>query len=261
MTLKTGLTALGILLVAAAPVAADWDPDDGHKMHFPQLPDPNGLDVNMTYRSSTDYYLVGDDFRCSASGLITDIHLWVSWRNDDVSPQDITNIQLTLYSDDRTNPDFSQPGERLWRYNTGRNFIHVLDGTGQQGWMDPPDPPSPGVVDHNQFFQVNILIPEDVAYEQKERTIYWLVATVGGLGPNDAIGWKTADLRKYPTPYTGSNYEDIAVFSSNGGIDWAPLRTATGAPIDLAFVITPEPATMALLAVGGLVLARRRRRR
>ena len=32
----TVLAILGMFLLAAPPATADWDPGDGHKMHFPQ---------------------------------------------------------------------------------------------------------------------------------------------------------------------------------------------------------------------------------
>ena len=54
----------------AVPALADWDIGDGHKMHYPQLPDPNGWDVNLTGNK------VFDDWRCGGSGPVDDIHFW-----------------------------------------------------------------------------------------------------------------------------------------------------------------------------------------
>ena len=39
------IICLLILMSFAGFVMAHWDPIDGHKMHNPQLPDPNGWDV------------------------------------------------------------------------------------------------------------------------------------------------------------------------------------------------------------------------
>ena len=44
-----------------------------HKMHFPQLPDEDGWDVN-----ATDMCLA-DDWECSETGYVTDVHFWGSW--------------------------------------------------------------------------------------------------------------------------------------------------------------------------------------
>ena len=62
------------LALAAGPAAAYWDVSMPHKMHFPQLPDPFGWDVHFE-----DYY-VADDFECSESGPLRDIHFWISNR-------------------------------------------------------------------------------------------------------------------------------------------------------------------------------------
>ena len=71
------MTKLIVLLCVAAlagPALADWDPEDGHKMHFPQLPDPNGYDVSA--------YCLTDDWTCSETGPVTDIHFWGSCQGD-----------------------------------------------------------------------------------------------------------------------------------------------------------------------------------
>ncbi len=39
------LTFIALVLLIAPAAIADWDPGDGHKMHYPQMPDPNGWDV------------------------------------------------------------------------------------------------------------------------------------------------------------------------------------------------------------------------
>jgi len=64
------------IVLSAVGAAADWQPADGHKMHFPQLPDEEGWDVNATAPM-----ILADDWRCSQSGLVTDIHFWGSWRD------------------------------------------------------------------------------------------------------------------------------------------------------------------------------------
>jgi hypothetical protein len=50
----------------------EWE----HKMHFPQLPDPTGWDVRA--------YCIEDDWQCSETGYVSDIHFWGSWHADEV---------------------------------------------------------------------------------------------------------------------------------------------------------------------------------
>ena len=52
-----------------------WRPGDRHKMHFPQLPDESGWDVRATRP-----VVLGDDWRCSETGWVKDIHFWGSWQ-------------------------------------------------------------------------------------------------------------------------------------------------------------------------------------
>ncbi len=51
-----------------------WSPGDEHKMHYPQLPDEAGWDVNATAP-----IVLADDWRCSETGWVKDIHWWGSW--------------------------------------------------------------------------------------------------------------------------------------------------------------------------------------
>ena len=44
-----------LMITSGTLVLADWEPGDGHKMHYPQLPDPNGFDISFS-----DWWL-GDD--------------------------------------------------------------------------------------------------------------------------------------------------------------------------------------------------------
>ncbi len=75
---------------------ADWNEEDGHKMHWPQLPDltPTGMDVDMFWVP------LADDFKCTEDGPITDIHIWGSFA-DDILPVDGPEslaFQIEIYS-------------------------------------------------------------------------------------------------------------------------------------------------------------------
>ena len=76
-----------IVLLVAGTALADWFPGEGHKMHFPQLPDlqPTGMDVlaNWPYDASAQTgKILADDWQCSQDGPVADIHIWGSWEWD-----------------------------------------------------------------------------------------------------------------------------------------------------------------------------------
>ena len=163
------------IFFSSAYAFADWDPGDGHKMHYPQLPDPNGWDV---YNFQT---LLGDDWQCSSSGPVTDIHFWGSWQGDDPIRNDLLVFDISIWSNRPAGqiepPPFSTPEERLWQRTFSYPEFNVRGPqTGDQGWLEPPDvfirP------DHNLFWQYNITNIQD-PFIQQQGEIYWLVKFIG----------------------------------------------------------------------------------
>lgn len=206
------------LLIGATTVAlADWAVGDGHKMHFPQLPDPNGWDVDFH-----DWWL-GDDWKCSETGPVSDIHFWYSWARDIV--QDIPWISVQIYSDNPGPP--SAPYELLWsRTFQAGEFIIAGPWTGDQGWYHPLTEWFEH--DHQHYWQMNI---KDISspFNQQEGVIYWLVIQLPYYSyPYPAVGWKTSE----------DHWNDNAVFGAPG--NWIPLwdPLSSAEPIDFAFVIT-----------------------
>ena len=240
----TIVTALGVLVMSSGPAAAFWDESMGHKMHFPQFPDPDGWDVNMSLQGSQ----LGDDWQCSESGPVADIHFWASWHQDVMG--DILGIRAAIYSNIPETADApSQPGDLLWTAAfTPADFSIHPGGDGDQGWFDP----EPGVSvrpDHTKYVQVNIPKIKD-PFIQTEGEVYWLVLQANVEGGQ--IGWKTSQ----------DHFMDDAAYRVPG-VSWKELiDPETGQSLDLAFVITPEPGTLTFLALGGVgVLYRRRRMR
>lgn len=246
LRLALAITVFVFLLTPSA--LADWFPGDDFKMHHPQLPDPNGWDVDVT--TDTIY----DDFLCTETGPINDLHFWVSWKQGLVGQIDW--IDISLHADvpdpDGPGPEYSHPDSvmyndpnTLWTHHfLPSDFIVNPYGNGLQGWYAPEEPlviPD----DHTEFFQVNI--PRiDAPFFQQEGTIYWIGIHIGVADPGTAIGWKT----------TQDHFNDDATYYYGG---WQELRDPeTMESLDMAFVITPEPATLALFAIGGLILFRKR---
>lgn len=251
--MKKAIVMLAVAALVAPAALADWDPGDSHKMHYPQLPDPNGWDVEI----SSWQHEIADDWKCSASGPVSDLHFWYSTVKD--LPNEMDWVTVTIYSDDRSGP-YSKPGEALWT----RTFDQALGdfsirydvGTGQQGFFDPQEPWW-GHPDHQLYHQVNI---ENIVepFVQTEDTTYWLgIYAYWEPWPQASVGWKT----------TQDYFQDGAVFDSDllsgpENHNWLPLldpQVGGDGVLELAFVVTPEPATLSLLALGGAALLKRRR--
>lgn len=220
------------LLIAAGTIAvADWEVGDGHIMHFPQLPDPYGLDVDFH-----DWWLA-DDWYTSLAHEVNDIHFWYSWRDDVV--QGIPWIRVGIWSNDPGPP--SKPLEQLWyREFTDDDFIIAGPfGGGVQGWYHPPDIYIPD--EHEDYYQINIINILD-PFVQQAGEMYWLVIQMPYY-PNPGIGWKT----------TLDHFEDNAVYGSPT-TGWEPLWDPRnpGEPIDFAFVITGEEPRPEIACEGAL---------
>lgn len=256
--LLTVLVAVAVLL-PAAPAGADWFPGDGHKMHYPQLPDPDGWDVRISNarRDPTEplQWVVADDWRCTATGPVKDIHFWVSWMQE--VEDEIVNLHLSIHDDVPVGPDgWSVPGDLLWEWDLAPwEYTIQHYGTGDQGWYDPPfdDWWRP---DHTNYYQINVAdIPDP--FIQEEGNIYWLDVSVDLAGESETgkLGWKTSL----------DHFNDNAVYWDLIGERWIELLDPeTGAELDMAFVITPEPSSFVLAAMaltGLFILAWRRRRR
>jgi hypothetical protein len=285
MNTKSIIAMCAALAFVAVPAWADWTEGDPYKMHYPQLPDPNGWDVDFDVIVETDpdgtptvfRGPLADDWQCIQTGTVDDIHMWVSFREDKVPDPAQGEHVIGFVAIHNNVPagvdtDYSHPAYPavLWGMGIDTNSANVQllpYESGDQGWYEPY---APLVVrpDHEQYFQLNIDVPEAAEpFVQQDDEIYWLVSHMMVVDANNQrvpgkeIGWKTSiseqfmDDAVYGHPYAGQA----------GFPRWVPMVDPyTEASLDLAFVITgrpiPEPATFVLLLTGGLVCVGRRRR-
>jgi hypothetical protein len=157
-----------------------------HKMHFPQLPDPGGWDVNATAP-----ICLADDWQCSETGPLDDIHWWGSWRHDDIGIIDA--FIITIHDNIAEGPNgWSVPGNII----CGPMILFEGDYTvtpmepSVQGWYDPVQGEViPG--DHQQYFRYDYYNPGMCTQVVDE--IYWLRISAVVVDPNNTHwGWKSS---------------------------------------------------------------------
>lgn len=268
MVRMRGFYSALLLLGIAVPASADWDIGDPYKMHYPQLPELyQGIDINASYPK-----VLADDWQCTQTGPVSDVHFWGSWDFDNKYNQAYIHVSVH----DNLPPDailpYSRPGPLLWQ----RDFLpgeYV-----QRLWSEPDNPPPypqyfwdpkepfEPTINHHQIWQYNIT---DILepFRQNVGQIYWLdIYFFAGYGPLGEpiplpdpyrFGWKTS---------RSPHFMDDAVWMHLSDTDprWRPLedpRVPFPYSLDLAFVITPEPASIGLLTLGLLTAALRRSRR
>lgn len=224
------IIAFLVVALFTSPVLADWDPSDSYKMHYPQLPNATGWVVKCTDLNPGPTTL-GDDWQCTETGPVTDIHIWGSFSGDYFNPP----FRLEIWTDNRSGPN-NKPGTLLWQRNfTSDEYTVRWNETGPQGWYDPVNSWFVWPLElQNRTYQYNFYIAPSEAFIQEEGSIYWLVVSANWPVVQGIFGWKTSS----------THFEDDAVFWNESIGGWSELRDPiTNESLDLAFVITGEPAS------------------
>ena len=237
------------ILAFGATARADWDIGDPAK--WVQLPDltPKGMDVNATRGTDAiglapPRIILADDFLCTSTDAITDIHLWGSWKNDllpqvaapqapnFVADPESVRFRLSIHADipAQQNPlGFSKPGEELWSgvFEPGEFTARRYATDIEEGWLDPlaPEYLFPG---DTVAWQYNFLIDEADAFIQQgtrdNPLVYWLDVHAEPINQNPQIeqplfGWKTsADQFNDTAVYGPSQIANFPVVDA-----WTPI--------------------------------------
>jgi len=234
---RTIAVAAAVLLVTGS-ATAHWDVGQPYKW----LSDPDltamGIDVNATFG-----FILADNFECTQTGPITDIHLWGSWLWD-VHDENVTFI-LSIHENlpDTLNPsDYDLPGQVLWTkvFPPGSYTARIYAEQITEGWLDPPE----------QFYypadtvcwQYNFAVEPGEAFRQlgdpTHPVIYWLDVQAYPSSTAAVFGWKT----RYNGPFRPAVWGQGAEPYPG---PWSPLFYPPGhelqGPLGLAFVITGAP--------------------
>ncbi|MEN8006566.1 MAG: GEVED domain-containing protein [Candidatus Krumholzibacteriota bacterium] len=230
--------------------------EDRYTFKWIQNPDlsTQGIDV-AAYKKTylPDGFLLADDFLCTTTGPVTDIHVWGSWFNDVLPFDDPGQVRFTLsmHADipaDVSPTGYSMPGEVLWLWDwhPGEYVVEPFAEQIEEGFMYPPG---------DYFFPADwtcwlykFHVDPHFAFIQEgtelDPVVYWLDVQAEPMDDIAEFGWKTSV----------DHWNDDAVWAwgSEGWpgpwneLVYPPGHQLAGLSIDLAFAlfedfVTPVP--------------------
>ncbi len=248
------------LVLGAVPAPADWD----HPVKWDQLPyDKDYMGSNSFINPLTQWdFITADDFPCTEHGWITDIEFTGCGYN-------IQAFRVKFWSDvPATANEESHPGD-----------IPLYDETFDAA--DPADPLGLGWQQTDDFtYKINI--PRGLWFEQvggaAAPVVYWI--SIQGIIDSDNTGHRF--YWHYGDRTMASWGDDAAYASESHGYDpwwhwgWITMTPGSSANLyqgiipsewaksaDMSFRLTgtpiPEPATLALVALGITAFLRQKR--
>ena len=245
---KLILFTVALFLLTSVATQAHWEEEDGHKMHFPQLPDVTGWDVNATWNAIHAQLMLADDWECTETGPVTDIHFWGSWEGDIIGTIErfYINIRANIPADQNPYGDYSMPGGVLKIMQIDSFTIAGPFESPDEGWYDPYTGQY-SENDHDYYYQYNIVdIPDP--FEQEEGEIYWLEVSAFIQNPvNTQWGWKS----------TLNNWEDAACLYRTDIYNWMNMSEPPNfeQSLDMSFVISNgETSPIPTLTEWGMII-------
>jgi hypothetical protein len=238
------------------------------------LPDPTGWNVYSEWGTGPyltippQGYGVANDWTATATTSVTGLYFWGSWKDGIVGQSGDILIQIFSNDTGEYDPAFARPNECIWSniINEGDYTSSFYDGTGDAGWYDPRYTNQWSLNNQDDIYEYSIIF--EAPFEQVAGETYWLsisMATEGG-----EWGWLTSlDVQDNPSVFWDSfdYYAPHPTWSLRRDITWkwTTLETPTDfvdprVPVDLAFVLTPEPAALLLLSAGAILVLKKRNR-
>jgi hypothetical protein len=242
------------MLISAGVALGDWEV--GQPSLFYQLPETGagGWDVYSEW-----HYGVADDWTAATADPIHDIHFWGSWKRDVKGDMGVLYIQIF------ENGSGNKPvGDHVWAgtfdnhdSNPNNNYMVPDEPYATSEWglgfLDPRGTDSHIHNDHSMIWQYNIPVIEEPFVPEAGQT-YWLERSSNYDGCD--WGWTTSS--------DSDNGAGAVFYDRTGcwGYGWQRLKEPDTyrEPLGMAFVLTPEPATLFLLAIGAAVVLRKRNR-
>jgi hypothetical protein len=217
-----------------------------------QLPDltPEGMDVYAS--QSPDHYpgVLADDFECTETGPILEIHVWGSWLMNVYPPGGPGSIPITLslHTDvpdpDGSGPQYSQPGNLLWN----RTFAPI-DYTVEpylvpnlvEGFYLPWAPTwLPGLVNNLWLYKFKLNPGEFIQTGTNTNpVVYWLDVQARALPTQRYFGWKSS-IEHWNDDGVWAWGTDDALVTPWHELIYPTNHQYWGQSIDLAFAIIGE---------------------
>ncbi|MBN1346735.1 MAG: hypothetical protein JXQ73_28855 [Phycisphaerae bacterium] len=252
------------LTVIAPATARHWDFGDPHVMQQAQPPEPNGWSIRVSQSWMADTWRGwADDWQCAQSGYINDMSFWGTTADANGLPGDVL---LIILANDASGP-VDRPGEALWWKGIPGEQVSVRYWDQVDLGIYDPYSPSPFPLAFPPFeqavyqFTINDLASIEAVYLsstdspffQEEGQTYWLSLTVLD---GDPWGWCTSGERFGGTAYSSIWYGSAEV------IEWYEMTDPVSeGPLDMAFVVMPEPASLGYVVLAGASLLLHRRSR
>jgi|GEM_PF-4920429 len=238
----TFVMLLGAVAMMTWPaVRAHWDAEEPAK--WVQLPDP-GLDGQDVCASAP--LTLADDFQCTNTETIASVHIWGSWRLDEVPVGGVSNVTFRLaFCEDIPGPPYSRPGEVLWRGEFPPGSFTV-----RKWWVRPEAWYNPSTREYleagdTNCWQYNFYFPPTNRFEQSGSSqapkIYWLLVQAIVTNSPAQFGWKKAL----------DHWGDYAAWQPAEGLPWNELKDINGVnSLDLAFVVVGSGTASGTLDFG-----------